>query len=65
MSAQEKDGIIHEIRYLVHPDLLLLGKAIPPYFYESLSPGELENRLVGGASSWKRAIPSRSPLRIC
>ena len=45
-SAKKKDGTVHEIAHIVNPNLVLLGTAIPQYFYESLSRRVLENGLV-------------------
>ena len=45
-SAKRKDGTVHEIAHIVNPNLVLLGTAIPQYFYESLSRRVLENGLV-------------------
>ncbi len=45
-SAKKKDGLEHEIAHIVNPNLVLLGTAIPQYFYESLSRRVLENGLV-------------------
>ena len=45
-SAKKKDGTVHEIAHIVNPNLVLLGTAIPQYFYESLSRRMLENGLV-------------------
>ena len=45
-SAKKKDGTAHEIAHIVNPNLVLLGTAIPQYFYESLSRRVLENGLV-------------------
>ena len=45
-SAKKKDGTVHEIAHSVNPNLVLLGTAIPQYFYESLSRRVLENGLV-------------------
>ena len=42
-SAKKKDGTVHEIAHIVNPNLVLLGTAIPQYFYESLSRRVLEN----------------------
>lgn len=44
--AKKKDGTVHEIAHIVNPNLVLLGTAIPQYFYESLSRRVLENGLV-------------------
>ena len=45
-SVKKKDGTVHEIAHIVNPKLVLLGTAIPQYFYESLSRRLLENGLV-------------------
>ena len=45
-STTKKDGTVHEIAHIVNPNLVLLGTAIPQYFYESLSRRVLENGLV-------------------
>ena len=45
-SAKKKDGTVHEIAHIVNPNLVLLGTAIPQYFYESLSRRVLEDGLV-------------------
>ena len=45
-STKKKDGTVHEIAHIVNPNLVLLGTAIPQYFYESLSRRVLENGLV-------------------
>ena len=45
-SVKKKDGTVHEIAHIVNPNLVLLGTAIPQYFYESLSRRVLENGLV-------------------
>ena len=45
-SAKKKDSTVHEIAHIVNPNLVLLGTAIPQYFYESLSRRVLENGLV-------------------
>ena len=45
-SAKKKDGTVHEIAHIGNPNLVLLGTAIPQYFYESLSRRVLENGLV-------------------
>ncbi len=45
-SAKKQDGTAHDIAHIVNPNLVLLGTAIPQYFYESLSRRVLENGLV-------------------
>ena len=73
-SAKKKDGTVHEIAHIVNPNLVLLGTAIPQYFYESLSRRVLENGLVarciiveagkrGGAGNPQPITPSDSLIR--
>ena len=45
-TVKRKDGNSEEIAHIVNPNLVLLGTAIPQYFYESLSRRVLENGLV-------------------
>ncbi len=45
-TVKKKDGETGEIAHIVNPNLVLLGTAIPQYFYESLSRRVLENGLV-------------------
>ena len=72
--AKKKDGSAEECSHIINPNLVVLGTAIPKYFYESLSKRVLENGLVarciiieagkrGEAGNASPITPSDSILR--
>lgn len=73
-ATKRKDGGTEEVAHIVNPNLVLLGTAVPQYFYESLSRRVLENGLVarciiveagkrGEAGNPQPITPSDSLLR--
>ena len=73
-ATKRKDGGTEEVAHIVNPNLVLLGTAVPQYFYESLSRRVLENGLVarciiveagkrGEAGNPQSITPSDSLLR--
>ena len=65
MAKLKNDGSQVEVNHIVNPNLVIMGTAIPKYFYESLSRRVLENGLVarciiveaGSRGKGKMAMP--------